>query len=407
MQEKFVKIVIIYMCVVAGLFTAGYICRERNVYGADDSGNIVVVIDPGHGGTNGGADDGAINDDIVERYINMSVANAMYQELSKYDGVKVYLTHDSAEENMSLKARSEFAESVNADFLFSLHFNASEEHDKYGMEVWIPSIGNYYVAGYQFADIELNELADLGIFRRGIKTRVGDNDDEYYGIIRECEWRNINAVIIEHCYMDSITDKGYVDNEKDLEEFGIRDATAAAKYFGLKSSKTGTDYSEFAKLEVEAPNQRVYQDSTPPEVCSISLNKVGNGSVNFKIAASDSDTYINYYSYSLDGGTTFSELMQWNDLDGDDIINVTIANVNVDIGNLVVKVYNKHDVTSESNVLELKGIQDKTEQNDTKNRIRNRIGRYNKELVAIIHIAGGIVATILIIKRKNKTIHGG
>ena len=76
---------------------------------------LVIVIDPGHGGTQGGADDGASYDGITERYINVATAKAMYEELSTYEGVTVYLTHDSPDTQMSLRERAEFAKSVNAD----------------------------------------------------------------------------------------------------------------------------------------------------------------------------------------------------------------------------------------------------------------------------------------------------
>ena len=47
--------------------------------------------------------------------MTMTTALAMYEELLLYDNVEVYLTHQE-DEDMSLKARAEFAAQVNADF---------------------------------------------------------------------------------------------------------------------------------------------------------------------------------------------------------------------------------------------------------------------------------------------------
>ena len=416
----------------------------NKVYGADENGNVVVVIDPGHGGLRGESDDGAINGDIVERYINMAVAKAMYEELSKYNGVKVYLTHDSEDVSMSLRARSEFAKSVNADFLFSIHFNASELHGKYGSEVWIPSIGSYYVAGYQFADIELNELSQMGLFIRGIKTRIGDDGDEYYGIIRENEWRGINAVIIEHCYVDNKEDRKYIVNEntendnvgnensnnentgnenagnnnagnnnaeninvENLEKFGKLDATAVAKYFGLKSTELGVDYSDYKKLDVAEPQERVYPDNTPPEQCSISLKYIGNNSITFSVNAKDSDSYINYYSYSLDGGKTFSELKIWNDKrSSEDTIEVTLSDINVDVGNLIVRVYNRDDVSSDSNIIELNGIMkqksDKTDSDNRSSETKSFVKDNRNTFIGMALVVCGIIITFICMKKYRR-----
>ena len=79
--------------------------------------NIVVVIDPGHGGENLGTD----YLPVPEKYYNMQVALFMKQQLETYKNVEVYLTH-TEDVDMSLKDRAVFAQNVGADFLFSLHF---------------------------------------------------------------------------------------------------------------------------------------------------------------------------------------------------------------------------------------------------------------------------------------------
>lgn len=415
------NIVIKLMVLMIGCFIYYTNVWVTEVFAKDSAGNLVIVIDPGHGGPEGGSNFGASYDGYIEKNMNMQVADAMKEELETYEGVKVYLTHESTEVQMSLAERAEFAESVNADFLFSIHFNASEEHNLYGSEVWIPSIGSYYVAGMQFGTIELEALENLGLYGRGVKTRIGDDGDEYYGIIRECEWRNINAVIIEHCHLDNMNDREYMDASA-LEKFGKTDATSVAKYFGLKGSNG--DYSGYKNIDVTAPGTRIAQDLSEPEVCNLSLIEVtGDGSFSFEIEAADNDSRINYYSYSLDGGNTFTDLMIWDDEDGDNKVAITVAGLKSEAANLVVRAYNKYDVYAESNQVEVTGIyEEETSKNNSGDIVDNSENNSSEEpeiepkeeadrrekvennkgkIVAIILVVGGIIITVLILQVKK------
>lgn len=322
--------------------------------------NTVIVIDPGHGGSNNGATYKGIN----EKYITMKTANAMYERLSKYDGVTVYMTHSTAEDTLSLAQRAEFAKSVNADYLISLHYNASEEHNLYGTEVWIPSIGTYYVKGYQVADKIIGEIANSGIYARGIKTKIGDDGDEYYGIIRECENRGIPSIIVEHCHLDNANDDKYWENDEKIAEFGRADADGVAKFLKLKSSILGVDYSMEENVSVSAPSQRIYQDTTPPRINSVDIAEYSNANrrLEFTISAADDETGINYYSYSLDGGTTFSNLLIWS---GGNSMNVVVDNVSQSSINLVVKVYNKYDLSTQSQAYKVVAKEEQTTQEQT------------------------------------------
>ena len=143
---------------------------------------VVVVIDPGHGGPNLGTD----YLPIPEKVYTMAVAQYMKEELEKFQNVEVYLTH-TEDVRMDLDERAAFAQGVDADFLFSLHFNMSLSHTLYGSEVWIPSTGQLYSQGYSAANEFLTQFEEMGLFNRGIKTRIGSNgNSDYYGIIREC-----------------------------------------------------------------------------------------------------------------------------------------------------------------------------------------------------------------------------
>ena len=309
--------------------------------------NVVVVIDPGHGGKNLGAQ----IDDLQEKKLDFQIAQAMYDRLQKYEGVTVYMTRES-DADMSLKQRAQFAIDKDADFLFCIHLNMSAEHIFYGAEVWVPSIGPNYVKGYQFGSIVLGQLNDLGIYNRGIKNRVNEENEEYYGILRHCEAGNIPSVIIEHCHLDHANDEPFYKPDGALEKLGQLDADAVAKYFGLSSEELGVDYSEYVLESVEEPESRRYQDGSEPDELSVTVcgfdEKSGELSVAF--SAYDAQTNILYYDYSLDGGQTYSEVYPTNW--SGDVSFQAEAEVNEEV-TLIVRVYNQYDRRKESDPIYL------------------------------------------------------
>jgi hypothetical protein len=290
---------------------------------------------------------------VAEKYYTMQVALYMKEQLETYDNIKVYLTHSSAETTMSFKERADYAASVGADFVYSLHFNMSLGHDYYGSEVWIPSEGTLYSQGYSAANEFLMQFEEIGLFSRGIKTRIGSKGNDYYAIIRECAARNIPSIIVEHCHFDNVNDISYVSTPEAIKELGVRDAEAVARYFGLISKDGSTDYSDYAPLAVPTPTSRVYNDTTPPtylEADLIGYDIFGRYATAI-LKAHDDETQIQYYSYSTDGGRTWSELKPWNK--GSDTMTVTLT---MDYGkkdSLVFRAYNLYDLYVTSDVLRL------------------------------------------------------
>ena len=307
---------------------------------------LVVVIDPGHGGDNLGTD----YLPIPEKDYDFIVAMYMKAYLKQYQDVKVYLTR-TGDVAMSHKERAQFAKSVNADFLFSLHFNASIEHTYYGAEVWIPSSGSAYSQGYGLANEFLTEFQEMGIYNRGIKTRIGKTGNDYYGIIRQCALVNIPSVIVEHCHVDHPYDVVNLQSDDRLREFGERDARAVARYFGLTSIDNKTSYKDYAPLAVPTPQGKVYQDSTSPEIAIANLVKYDNSNktLTCNLTASDNETCIQYYAYSFDNGLSWSILCPWNGTNN--TMTITVNNVPASSGTVMFKVWNQYDQSTDTNVI--------------------------------------------------------
>lgn len=323
-----------FLCVISFslsiLFCSDKVCAKEP---------IVIVIDPGHGGENLGT----TYLPIAEKYYNMTVALYMKERLEEYEGVVVYMTH-TEDIDMSLKERAEFADSVNADYLFSLHFNQSISHNIYGAEVWIPSEGTLYSQGYGMAYEFIKEFSDMGLFNRGIKTRLGKNGDDYYGIIRNCALFDIPALIVEHCHVDHANDISFLESEDSLKEFGYRNADAVARYFALSTKNGSVDNSEYAPIAVPTPSGRVSQDYTAPDSAKAELIFYDRFRRNatFYITASDEETYIQHYAYSLDNGLTWSMYYPWTPSVNNMTIKVNMCFCNSN--RILFKVLNQYDM---------------------------------------------------------------
>ncbi len=315
-----------------------------------------IVIDPGHGGENLGGE----YEDYTEKEMTIVVAEAMKEELEKYEGVSVYLTRNGDQE-LSLEERCEYAKSVDADFLFCLHFNLSEHHTLFGAECWVSAFGENYSKGYAFASVEMELLQELGLYSRGIKTRLGSKGLDYYGIIRHATERDIPCVLIEHCHLDQDNDKPFYDHDDKLKAFGRLDATAVAKYFNLSSEELGVDYSNYQNLTVDVPVDLVAPDSTEPEFCNIEVleQNADNGQVTVQVSAADSDSGMLYYAYSYDGGETFSELFRWPDRLSD-TFHFTMQVPPRVVPRIVVNGYNGYDLYTTSNMVSLPAMDYKT-----------------------------------------------
>lgn len=321
--------------------------------------DIVIVIDPGHGG----GQEGGMYDSFVEKDMTLVTAKAMKEELEKYEGVKVYLTREDDRE-MTLEERVGYAKEAGADMLFCLHYNLSKDHNTlFGAECWVSAFERYYSEGRSFADIEIKALEKLGLYSRGIKTRLNDDGLDYYGIIRHAREQELTCVLIEHCHMDHANDRPFCEGREQWEAFGRLDADCAAKYFRLHSDTLGTDYRDYSVPDVPIPQGVVRPDTTEPDVCMIEVTdqEVETGMVTVSLAAADYDSGMLYYDYSYDGGETFFPRLAWTDKAADTITFTMQVPPHV-IPQIVVRAYNGYDLFTTSNLITLPSMDYKTEE---------------------------------------------
>ena len=106
-------------------------------YGIDlysaSSSNVVVVLDPGHGGSDPGTTYTVNGTYLCERDINLKIAQYCKAELEKYLGVTVYMTRsDNTSPNTDREQRARFAKEHGAHVLVSIHINSSSNREAHG-----------------------------------------------------------------------------------------------------------------------------------------------------------------------------------------------------------------------------------------------------------------------------------
>lgn len=307
---------------------------------------IRIVLDPGHGGP-GITDEqelGAKYRDTFEKDLTLKIAQAAGAELSAYGNVEVLYTRET-DKALTLKQRAAYAKSVGADYLISLHLNASEEHNFFGSEVFTSAFGSYYAWGKGVGDQVLSRLVGDGFVSKGVKTRLGSKGADYYGIIRESKALRIPAIIIEHGYMDQDDDWARMNTDEKLAELGKCDAAGIAAFFGLQKGK---NLPELPAADTTEPvSSPVRPDTTDPVNVCYTLTRQDTANAQITLHAEDPDSRVMYYDYSTDAGGTWSELYLWPEGTGDDItfmISVTEAEEE----KLLIRVYNTYELRTEA-----------------------------------------------------------
>ena len=119
-----------------------------------------VVIDPGHGGQDRGAE--GFRTDLPEVVLNRQVSNLLAEELRAM-GVTV-LVLDTAQ-GMEIRERVRQAEQFDADIFISIHHNAARNTNATGTEVWYTTRFSRVLA----ATISRDVSANINTLNRGAR----------------------------------------------------------------------------------------------------------------------------------------------------------------------------------------------------------------------------------------------
>ena len=169
---------------------------KQPVVKTDEYAGFKVVIDPGHGGNDGGTSNG----DIIEKDINLAISLKL-AELLENRGASVYLTRED-DDFLSLEERAYLSNKATGDFFISLHCNYFEDDDSItGFETFYPKNAD--------ADIYAENIAKAAEANGKIDVR-GAKENNYY-VTRKVE---MDAILVE---------MGFLSNDAECQKLSSDD----------------------------------------------------------------------------------------------------------------------------------------------------------------------------------------
>ncbi len=241
---------VLAICILLGTIGAFKITEEFSA--ATSTPDIVVVLDPGHDSSHGGAS----HYGYKEHELVYKIAKYCKQELEEYFGVKVYMTRNSNDCPYGKKGsatqcntwRVDYAQSVEADVYISFHLDAAENTSAKGATIFYPN-SNYRpefgTQGKNLAISILQELNNIGISKKGTGIKIRNSEDntqypdgslaDYLIAIKGSKLRGFPSVLIEHLFLSNRNEVDtFLSTEEKIKSIGVADATGIAKYFGLR-----------------------------------------------------------------------------------------------------------------------------------------------------------------------------
>lgn len=191
----------------------------------------IVLIDPGHGGIDGGA---VSKNGTVEKHINLNICLQLKEKLEK-KGYKVIMTREEdkglySENSRSkkmedLNKRCEIKEKCNCDMFISIHLNKFPQSKYYGAQVW----HSRNTESKELADIvQKNLIEDLD---KENKRQPKDAKDMYK--ILRCN-DTIPSVIVECGFLSNEREEQLLKDEGYQEKIAKSIAKSVDEYFNFK-----------------------------------------------------------------------------------------------------------------------------------------------------------------------------
>ena len=269
LRKKLMLIFTVLVCTLCML-------PKENIQAQD----LVIVLDPGHGGEESGAVRTFSGKNYREEVINMKIANYCKAELETYAGVKVYLTRNSVnQKSQDRETRLNIAKRKHADVLVSLHINATGSYSQKsatGAYCCVPSTRTWPTSksatakeARDLASTILKELYsqtglknngfwiddDLGILVFGQKNNYTAAQAKKWNMTKSEINTRIPSFIVEHCFVNNPNDcKKHLKTDAQIKKMAVADATGIAKYYGLqKKSSTSTNSGNNSMKDDKTP----------------------------------------------------------------------------------------------------------------------------------------------------------
>lgn len=156
--------------------------------------NPIVVLDPGHGGS----DSGAVGYGLYEKNLTLDIATRAKNYMATNFPSTVYMTR-TTDATVELSTRTSFANSKGANFFVSFHINSYSTSSPNGLET-------YYYTGSTNGQRLATKLYDQ--LRASYSTLRGVKDAAFYVL----KYTNMPASLGETGFISNATDAGNLGN---------------------------------------------------------------------------------------------------------------------------------------------------------------------------------------------------
>ncbi|MDD3818406.1 MAG: PKD domain-containing protein [Actinomycetota bacterium] len=227
---KSLKLITVFITVIAFCFTFIYIPSDNSLYAA--STKIKVYIDAGHGGS----DPGAIGSDLKEKDANLDIALKLKSKLEA-NGFEVVMTRTN-DAYSTLDDRVNKANSSGADIFLSIHNNAALSKYAHGTETYW--CANGVNGSSQFASlVQSNLVKQIGRANRGVKTAD----------FRVIKYTKMPAALVECAFVSS------PEEVELLKNANFREKCAVGLYNAIKEFSKGIKKSGGSSSESSSGNE--------------------------------------------------------------------------------------------------------------------------------------------------------
>lgn len=184
----------------------------------------LVIIDPGHGGSDVGAIGVYNGEDIYEKTLDIKISTYLNTYL-KNSGVSTYMIRDG-DQTVDIYDRPEIANEKDGYLYLSIHNNAAANTEAKGVQVFYsdstPSFEN--IKNKKWAQVFYDEIASLGLNKAGLK------DNNKYIVINKTK---MPAAILECAFMTNKDDLEKLLDDEFLKQIAMKIGDATIKVLNM------------------------------------------------------------------------------------------------------------------------------------------------------------------------------
>ena len=211
------KVLILFGIIVLSIIAICFLKNSKLINVLNDRFNNKIVIDPGHGGIDGGTGD---KEGLLEKDINLDISLKLRRELEE-EGFRVIMTRDkdisleefsdinSSRYRRDLNARKTIINENNPLMFISIHVNSSKKSTARGVKVY------YYptsTEGKRLAE-SICKSVDINVYQNFLRdnSMKAEVIPENYYVLRESE---STGVLVETGFITNLEDKKLLTDEE-------------------------------------------------------------------------------------------------------------------------------------------------------------------------------------------------